>query len=79
MIARIIVGLIICVIGFYMVKKPDTFLGFIGPIMFAEKVFSGGSRSFYKLLGVVVILIGFLVMTNLYGDIINGFLGMLFR
>ncbi|MBI5076793.1 hypothetical protein HZB94_00210 [Candidatus Falkowbacteria bacterium] len=73
MIWRIIIGAVICVIGFYMVKKPEMALDFIGPIDFAERNVSSGSQSFYKLIGIIVIAVGFMVITNLYGDVIMWF------
>ncbi|MBU1131775.1 hypothetical protein KKC32_00795 [Patescibacteria group bacterium] len=75
MIARIIIGLIACGIGFIFVRKPDWALEFIGYIDFAEKAMMGGSRTFYKLLGIVIILIGFLIITNLYSDLMNWMVG----
>ena len=75
MFLRIFVGIILCVVGFFMVKKPYAVLEFIGPINFAEWALSGGSRSFFKLMGVVIILVGFLVITNLH----VAFFGSIFK
>jgi hypothetical protein len=72
MFAQILIGLVVCGLGFTLVKWPSKWLDFIGPIGFAEKALSGGSRSFYKLLGVIVILIGFLVMTNMHKAFFGG-------
>lgn len=79
MFLRIFVGVILCVVGFFMVRKPDMVLEFIGPINFAERTLSGGSRSFYKLLGVVIILIGFLVITNLHVAFFGALFNFFFR
>lgn len=65
MIGRIIIGVILCVLGFYIVKKPHVFLDLAGPIGFAEKWF-GNSYSGYKVLGVILILVGFLSITGLH-------------
>jgi hypothetical protein len=70
MIWRIIIGAVVCVVGFYMVKKPEAALDFIGPIDFAEEHVSGGSQSFYKLIGIIIIAVGFMVITGLYGKAI---------
>lgn len=79
MILRLFVGAILCVVGFYFVKKPDLPLGLIGPVNFAERAFTGGSRSFYKLAGVLLILLGFLAITNLYGNFIQWLLSFIYH
>lgn len=72
MILRLIIGIALCVVGFYFVRKPEVPLDLIGPIEFAEKVMTGGgSRSFYKLIGILIILVGFLAITNLHGKFIQ--------
>ena len=78
MFARIFIGLILCALGFGITKKPQTALDFIGPIAFAEKAFSGGSFTFYKLFGIVLILVGFLVMTNLHVSFFGGMFNFFF-
>jgi hypothetical protein len=65
MIGRIILGAVLCVIGFYFVKKPHIFLDLGGSFAFADK-WLGGSRGFYKLIGVVLIMVGFLAITGLH-------------
>lgn len=78
MFLRIFFGLIIAAIGFGMTKKPNVALDFIGPVNFAEKAFSGGSISFFRLLGVIIILVGFLVITNLHEAFFVGTFNFLF-
>lgn len=78
MLVRIIVGLIVCAVGYLMVWKPGAFYEFIGPLGFAEKLFMGGSKSFYKMFGIVVILIGFLVVTNLHVAFFGGLFSFFF-
>ena len=65
MVLRIIIGVVLCVVGFYIVKKPHVFLDLAGPIGFAEKWF-GSSYSAYKALGVILIMLGFLAITGLH-------------
>lgn len=65
MIGRIIIGIILCVVGYFIVRKPHVILDLAGPIMFAEKWF-GNSYSFYKAVGVILILVGFLAITGLH-------------
>ena len=79
MLVRIIMGLIGVVIGFFMVWKAEKFVEAIGPMEWAEKFF-GGSRSStgYQVIGIIIILISFAVMTNLIGGILNATLGRLF-
>ena len=58
-------------IGFLMVKKTDVVLSWFGQVPFAEDKFgSGGSRFFYKLLGIAVTFIGIFIAT----DVISGIL-----
>ena len=71
MLVRIIVGLIVCAVGYLMVWKPGAFYEFIGPLGFAEKLF-------YKMFGIVVILIGFLVVTNLHVAFFGGLFSFFF-
>lgn len=55
------------------------FYGLLGSVPWAERTFGGGgSQFFYKLLGIVIILIGAMVMTNLFEIIVGGFIGSLF-
>jgi hypothetical protein len=64
-------------VGFTMVWKTDFYYNLIGYIDFAERYFSGGSRVFYKLVGVIMIFIGALVVANLQNSFIEGTLGRL--
>lgn len=76
---RILFGLIAIGLGIIMVYKTPWILSMVGRIYFAEKNLGpGGSRIFFKLLGVVIILIGFLFMTNLFEPVIGGFFHRIF-
>lgn len=69
---RIPLGLIVMVIGFYMVYKTEKFLEWFGAIPFAEDKFGpGGSRFFYKLLGTGTVFIGIFIATNVISDILT--------
>ena len=60
------------VVGFLMVKKTDVVLSWFGRIPFAEDKFGqGGSRFFYKLLGVIIVFIGIFISTNIISDILS--------
>jgi hypothetical protein len=79
MITRILIGIGISALGFLIVWKTQIMLDSVGPIEWAERnLGGGGSRLFYKLLGTVIILIGFMVITNLFNDIVGGTISGLF-
>ncbi|MCI0479939.1 hypothetical protein L0Y59_05330, partial [Candidatus Uhrbacteria bacterium] len=59
---RIVIGLAIAAAGTFMVLKTRILLDFFGPISWAEaKLGGGGSNLLYKLIGIAIALIGFLV------------------
>jgi hypothetical protein len=67
MILRILTGIAIAVAGYFMVIKTGGVMDFFGPIPSAEHYLGpGGTRLAYKLFGVGVCILGFLVMTNLF-------------
>lgn len=69
---RIPLGLIVMAIGFWMVLKTETVLSWFGEVPFAEDKFGpGGSRFFYKLLGILVTFIGIFIATNIISDILE--------
>lgn len=80
MIGRVIAGLIIMAVGFSMVWKAEKYLSAFGRIPFAEEHLGleGGSRLFYKLLGVALCFIGMFVATNLAQDMVISIFGPLF-
>lgn len=71
---RVIIGMLVIVGGFLMIWKTQTFYNFIGSIDWAERHFAGGTKAFLKLLGIVVIIFGFIITFNLY----LGILGFIF-
>jgi hypothetical protein len=76
---RILIGLALVAGGFYFVWKTENVLGFFGSVDWAEQhLGGGGSRLFYKLLGIVIILIGFIVATNMWNAFMEATLGSLF-
>lgn len=73
---RIVIGLIVAAIGCYMVLRTETILGFFGTVDWAEqKLGGGGTRLFYKLLGIVIVFVGFMVATNLWDAFLEATLG----
>lgn len=78
MISRIIIGLMVIFLGFFMAWKTDWFYDIVGPIDFAEKFFSRGTHTFLKLLGILIIFIGAVIFANLDDLLIEGTIGRLF-
>ncbi len=78
-ILRIVIGLAITTVGAFFVIRTRTILGFFGPFEWAErKLGGGGSNLFYKLLGIVVCIIGIIVTTNLWNAFLEATLGGIF-
>lgn len=79
LILRIFLGALIAGVGVVFVMKTRDVYGFFGSVPFAEKYLGGGgSTLFYKLLGIVFCLLGFLVMTNMWNAFLQATLGSLF-
>lgn len=74
---RIVWGFLIVVAGTLMVIYGEKIYETFGAVPFAEKYLGteGGSRLFYKLLGVLGVIIGFMIMTNMIGGILLGIFG----
>ena len=64
-----------------MIWKTESWFNFFGRIAFAEKYLGtgGGSRLFYKLIGLLGIVIGMLLVTGLYDDVLGTATGPLVR
>jgi len=78
---HIIIGLIIIIVGFLLIAKAEWFLNNFGRIGFFERHLStdGGSRLGYKLLGMLIIFLGMLILTNLIGGLLTWILGPYLR
>lgn len=75
MIGRILLGAFIAVMGYFFVIKTDDFANFFGAIPSAERYLGGGgTRLAYKLIGVGLCLLGVIVITGWYDDIVGGFI-----
>ena len=81
MVTRIIVSIIGIVVGSIMVIKSEWFLSFFGRIDWAEIHLGseGGTRVFYKLLGMITILISLMIMTGTIEGLLFAIFGPLFR
>lgn len=69
---RVIVGLIFIIWGVSFIIKTEWYLNNFGRIGYFEQKLStaGGSRLGYKLFGSVLVIVGILLTTNLFGNLI---------
>ena len=79
--SRIIWGLIITAAGAGIVIYTESVFSAFGSIDWAEQwiPFYGGSRMGYKLVGILLVVIGLLMITGLLGPIIMWLFGGLFK
>ena len=77
---RIVWGLILIAAGTLMVIYGEKIYEAFGAVPFAEKYLGteGGSRLFYKLLGVLAIVLGAMVATNMLGPLFLSIFGGIF-
>ena len=77
---RYIVGIIGALVGGLMVLKAEVIYRNFGPVGWAEAHLGteGGSRLFYKLLGLAIILFSLLYMSGLLENIVLSIFGPLF-
>lgn len=77
---RFIVGILFVVFGGWMVVKTEWLIENFGTSGWAEANMgtSGGSRLLYKLIGIVIIFIGFLLITGLFQGFLEGTIGKIF-
>jgi hypothetical protein len=69
---RLIIAIIMVVVGYFMVKKPNVALELIGRLRFAEKWFTSGSSFIFQVIGIILILGGFAVLTGVHEGILVG-------
>lgn len=81
MIARVIVFIIGTGLGVMMNLKTKSFLNFTGKVEWTERHLGveGGTRVFYKLLGLLVIFISWIYAFNWLNDLLQFLLGGLFK
>ncbi|NQU83922.1 MAG: hypothetical protein HQ536_04395 [Parcubacteria group bacterium] len=77
---KYIAGTLGMVVGFLMVWKATWLLINFGRVDFAEKYLGtmGGSRLFYKLIGIAILLICFIWVSGTLDDILLAVLGPMF-
>lgn len=74
LISRILIGLAIAAVGVFMVLRTSYVLDFFGSVDWADR-YLGSTSLFYKLLGIVLALVGFIVMTNMWDAFLMATLG----
>jgi len=69
---RILVGILLLAFGAFMTIKSEGFYNTIGPVAWAERYLGleGGSRLFYKLLGILISMVGVFMITGLLEGIL---------
>lgn len=77
---QIVIGFLLVLIGAFITIKANALYQAIGPIQWAEAhlLTAGGSRFFYKLIGVSLIILGFMIMTGLIEGVIVAIFSRLF-
>lgn len=72
-------GLLGVAVGLSMIWKTEGWLSFFGRIAWAEQHLGieGGSRLFYKLLGLLIIFFGFMGITGLFNGFMEGLASIL--
>ncbi|MFA4819251.1 MAG: hypothetical protein WC621_05425 [Patescibacteria group bacterium] len=78
--ASILIGLIMAIVGFMLIWKTDWFVNNFGRISWSEAHLGsdGGTRLFYKLIGLTVILLGFATITGLFQSLLLTLVSPLF-
>jgi len=66
MISKYIVGLVLIVIGGFLIIKTESLISMFGRIAWAEAKLGaeGGTRIFYKLVGMGAIVLAFMIMSG---------------
>lgn len=77
---RYILSLAMIVVGFVIVLKAEWILRNVGRNAWAEQHLGveGGSRLFYKLIGIGIMILGALILTGMIEGILMGTVGSLF-
>lgn len=77
LVSQIIIGVLILAVGVFFVIKTEIILDFFGSVDWAERHL-GGTRLFYKLLGILFIVLGLIVATNMWNSLLNATIGSVF-
>lgn len=73
MLSRILIGIFIVIVGALITTKANWIYENLGGVAWAEEHLGteGGSRLFYKLLGILICILGFLVTSGLWYDLLK--------
>jgi hypothetical protein len=73
-------GIIVLAAGIGLIFKTEWVIQNFGTNDWAEAKlgYNGGSRLLYKMIGLVLIFVGFTLITNLFGSLVLGTVGSLF-
>ncbi len=75
---RVPLGIAIMIAGYFIVAKSEVVFGWFGTNDFAEKYLGfGGTRLFYKLIGILVVFVGIFVATDVISDVLGSLAGVL--
>lgn len=79
-VLRVLGGLALVFIGCIFVIKTEWFLQNFGKVAWAEEHLGleGGTRLFYKLIGVLIAMVGIMLATGLLGSALISTVGQLF-
>jgi len=75
---QFIIGVFVVALGIGMAIKTTSFMRLFGRIEWFEQHLSGGSRVGYQMLGVIIILVGFLLLTGQFTEVAGGVFSKLF-
>lgn len=72
---RILIGIFIVIVGILITMRANWIYENFGGVSWAEEHFGteGGSRLFYKLLGILIAFLGFLIISGLWYDLLKSF------
>jgi len=76
---RFLIGTLLVIAGVVIVWKSEWIYREFGEVDWAEKHLGteGGSRLFYKLIGLVVIFLGFFIISGIWDLLLGGFVRLL--
>jgi hypothetical protein len=77
---KYLIALIAIAAGCFLVIKTEWLIASFGTSSWAEQHMgtSGGTRLLYKLIGIIIIVLAFMGVTGMLGDILLSFFGPLF-
>ena len=77
---QFVIGLIALAVGVGVILKTEWIVQNFGTNSWAENKLgvNGGSRLLYKFIGLAIIFIGFLLVTNMFGGFLEGTIGRIF-